>query len=54
MRAKFGVLEQTSGVHLPAKFCLGQFILLPSGGVKLEILLFIGLQHFVMSPIGGI
>jgi len=34
MRAKFGVLQQTHGLHLPAKFGLDQFILSSSGGKK--------------------
>jgi len=32
MRAKFGVLEQTQGLHLPAKFHLNAFIVSASGG----------------------
>ena len=32
MRAKFGVLEQTHGVRLRAKFRLDRLILSPSGG----------------------
>ena len=31
MRAKFGVLEQTHGLHLPAKFHLNVFIVSASG-----------------------
>ena len=31
---KFGVLEQTQGLHLPAKFHLNMFIVLASGGQK--------------------
>jgi len=34
MRAKFGVLEQTQGLHLPAKFHLNVFIVSASGGQK--------------------
>ena len=34
MRAKFGVLEQTQGLHLPAKFHLNVFILSASNGQK--------------------
>ena len=34
MRAKFGVLEQTQGLHLQAKFHLNVFIVLASGGQK--------------------
>jgi len=32
MRVKFGVLEQTEGVHLPAKFHLSVFIVSAAGG----------------------
>ena len=34
MRAKFGGLEQTQGLHLPAQFHLNVFIVLASGGQK--------------------
>ena len=34
MRAKFGMLEQTQGLHLQAKFHLNVFIVSPSGGQK--------------------
>ena len=34
MRAKFGVLEQTPGLHLQAKFHLNVFIVSASGGQK--------------------
>jgi len=34
MRAKFGVLEQTEGLHLQAKFHLNVFIVSASGGQK--------------------
>jgi len=34
MRAKFGVLEQTHSLHLPAKFHLNVFVVLASGGQK--------------------
>ena len=34
MRTKFGVLEQTQGLHLPAKFHLTVFIVSASGGQK--------------------
>jgi len=34
MRAKFGVLEQTQGLHLQAKFHLNVFIVSASGGQK--------------------
>jgi len=34
MRAKFGVLEQTQGLHLQAKFHLNLFIVSASGGQK--------------------
>ena len=36
MRAKFGVLEQTQGLHLLAKFHLNVFIVSASGGQKLQ------------------
>ena len=38
MRAKFGVLEQTQGLHLPAKFHLNVFIVSASGGQKPQFL----------------
>ena len=34
MRSKFGVLEQTQGLHLQAKFYLNAFIASASGGRK--------------------
>ena len=34
MRAKFGVLEQTQGLHLRAKFYLNVFIVSAAGGQK--------------------
>ena len=34
IKAKVGVLKQTHGLRSCAKFCLHQFILLPSGGKK--------------------
>ena len=34
MREKFGVLEQTDGLHLQAKFHLNVFIVSASGGQK--------------------
>jgi len=34
MRAKFGVLQQTQGLHLQAKFHLNVFIVSGSGGQK--------------------
>ena len=36
MRAKFGGMEQTQGLHLPAKFHLNVFVVSASGGQKLE------------------
>ena len=36
MRAKFGGLEQTQGLHLPAKFHLNVFIVSAYGGQKLQ------------------
>jgi len=53
MRAKFGVLQQTQGVRLRAKFRLDQFILSPSVGEKLQFLPFFGLRHLVVSPVGS-
>jgi len=53
IRAKFGVLEQTDGIRLSAKFSLGRFILSPSGNEKHQILLFFGTYYFVVSPVGG-
>ena len=38
MRAKFGELEQTQGLHLSAKFYLNVFIVSASGGQKLQFL----------------
>ena len=38
MRAKFGVLEQTQGLHLQAKFHLNVFIVAASGGQKPQFL----------------
>jgi len=38
MRAKFGVLEQTQGLHLQAKFRLNVFIVSASGGQKPQFL----------------
>ena len=36
LRAKFGGLEQTQGLHLPAKFHLNVFIVSASGGQKVQ------------------
>jgi len=52
MTVKFGVLQQAHRIRLHAKFRLDRFILSPSGGEKLQILLFFG-QRFVVSPVGG-
>jgi len=38
MMAKFGVLEQTQGPHLQAKFHLNVFIVSASGGQKSQFL----------------
>jgi len=38
MRAKFGVLEQTQGLHLEAKFHRNVFVVSASGGQKSQIL----------------
>jgi len=51
IRAKFGVLQQTLGVRLCAKFCLDRFILSPSGGEKPQFLPVFRLRHLVVSPI---
>ena len=48
----YGVLQQTHGVRLPAKFRLDRFILSSCGGENPQFLPFFGLQHLVMSPIG--
>ena len=53
MRAKSGVLQLTHSRRLRVKICLDQFILLPSGGEKTQFFPFIGLQHLVMSTVGG-
>ena len=37
MMAKFGVLQPTRGLHLPAKFNLNVFIALASGGQKPQL-----------------
>jgi len=36
MRVKFGVIEQTQGLHLQAEFHLNVLIVLASGGQKLQ------------------
>ena len=43
----------THGLRLRAKFRLDRFILLPSGGEKPKIFRLFGLQHIVVSPVGG-
>jgi len=53
MMAKFGVLEETLGVRLRAEFRLDRFTLSTSDGESPQILSFVGLRHFVVSPIGG-
>jgi len=50
MRAKFGVLYQTHGIRLPAKFRLYRFILSSCGCGKPQFLPFFGLRHLVVSP----
>jgi len=52
-RTKCGVLEQTHGIRLRAKFCLNWFIMSPSGGEKSGILAFFRRRHFVVSLVGG-
>jgi len=52
--AKFGVLEQTNGLRLRAKFRLDRFILSPLlAKPPPQILPFFGLRHFVVSTVGG-
>ena len=53
MRAKFGVLQQTHGVCLSAKFRLDRFILSSCGCEKPQFLPFFGLRHLVVSPVGS-
>ena len=55
MRAKFGVLQQTHGLRLPAKFRLDRFILSSCGSENhnfCRFLPFFGIRHLEMSPIG--
>jgi len=54
VRAKFGVLEQTHGMHSRVKFRLDWFIVSSSGGENPQFLPFFGLQNSVVSPVGGI
>jgi len=53
MTAKFGMLQQTRGLHLHAKFRLNRFIQSLSGGEIPPILPFFGLRHFVVSPVSS-
>ena len=53
MRAKSGVLQLTHSPRLCVKIRLNRFILSPSGGEKKRFLPFFGLQHLVMSTVGG-
>ena len=54
MRVKFGVLEQTKGLHLHAKFHLNVFTVSASGSQNLnffwQILTFGGLLYRPLSP----
>jgi len=50
--AKFGVLEQTHGVHLHAKFRLDDLLCRPLLA-KNSNFVFFGLRHFVVSPVNG-
>ena len=53
MRAKFSVLEQTHGLHLPAKFHLNVFIVSASNGQKPQFwanLTFGGLLYRPLLP----
>ena len=54
VRAKFGVLEQTHGMHSRVKFRLDWFIRSSSGGKNPQFLPFFGLRNSVVSPVGGI
>ena len=53
IRAKFGVLLQTHGICLHAKFHLGRFTLSPSVFENPQFLPFFGLRHLVLSPNGN-
>ena len=48
MRAKFGVLEQTQGLHLHAKFYLNVFIVSASDGEKPQ---FWAILTFLRAPV---
>jgi len=52
-RAKFGVLEQTHGVRLPANFRLDRFILSPSGGEKPQFLPFFWTSVYLVVSLFG-
>jgi len=52
MRSKVIALE-TRGVRIRAKFRLDRFILSPSGGETPPFFAAFGLQHLVVSPVGG-
>jgi len=52
MRAKFGVLEQTHGIRVPAKFRLDRFILSPSG-IENPNFAFFRLRHLVVLAVAG-
>ena len=54
VRAKYGVLEQTHGMHSRVKFRLDWFIVSSSGGENPQFLPFFGLRNSVVSPVGGI
>jgi len=53
MMAKFGVLEQTHGLRLHAKFRLNRFILSPSGGEKTQNFTILMTSAFCGVAIGG-
>jgi len=53
IRAKFGVLEHTQGLHLRAKFRLDRFIPSPSGSEKPKFCHFFGIRHIVVSAVGS-
>ena len=49
-RAKFGVLEQTQGLHLHAKFCLNAFIVPAYGGQKPQLLAHFDIWGLLYRP----
>jgi len=53
MRAKFGVLEQTHGLHLHTKLHLDRFNQEPVAMKNPKFCQFFGLWHFVVLPFNG-